>query len=186
MRAVLLGTNPVGYAGCCAAVRDMDQRALLGEIKVPVLVIAGDDDVSTPWVGHGDLLTAEIAGARAVRLAAAHLSNVDRPSAFCAALFDFLLPAAGDPRDTGGIGGAAGGAGRCARGPGGGRGYGVDPGISGMDHALCVGRGVGAAGDGSARAAVAGAGDHGIAGPLGGVPAACADRVWRRNWRWWI
>ena len=30
IRAVLLATNPVGYAGCCAAIRDMDHRALLG------------------------------------------------------------------------------------------------------------------------------------------------------------
>ena len=27
---VLLATDPVGYAGCCAAIRDMDHRPLLG------------------------------------------------------------------------------------------------------------------------------------------------------------
>ena len=27
VRSVVLGTNPAGYAGCCAAIRDMDQRA---------------------------------------------------------------------------------------------------------------------------------------------------------------
>src|SRR5208282_4662163 len=32
-------------------------------------------------------------GARVVRLPATHLSNVERPSSFSAALFDFLLPA---------------------------------------------------------------------------------------------
>jgi 3-oxoadipate enol-lactonase/4-carboxymuconolactone decarboxylase len=101
LRAVLLATNPVGYAGCCAAVRDMDHRPLLGDIRVPVLVIAGDDDVSTPWAGHGDVLARGIAGARAVRLPATHLSNVERPSSFSAALFDFLLPAAGDPLEAG-------------------------------------------------------------------------------------
>jgi 3-oxoadipate enol-lactonase/4-carboxymuconolactone decarboxylase len=96
VRTVLLGTSRVGYAGCCAAVRDMDHRPLLGRIAMPVLVIGGDRDVSTPWEGHGDLLTASIPGARAVRLPATHLSNVECPSAFSAALFDFLLPASED------------------------------------------------------------------------------------------
>jgi 3-oxoadipate enol-lactonase / 4-carboxymuconolactone decarboxylase len=99
IHAVLLATNPVGYAGCCAAIRDMDQRSLLTGINVPVLVISGDHDVSTPWSGHGEVLANGIAGAQAIHLPAAHLSNVERPSSFCAALFDFLLPASsmGDP-----------------------------------------------------------------------------------------
>lgn len=102
IRTVLLATNPVGYAGCCAAIRDMDHCPLLGSIKIPVLVIAGDDDISTPWAGHGDLLVNGIGGARALRLPAAHLSNVERPSSFSAALFDFLLPASlADPLEAG-------------------------------------------------------------------------------------
>jgi len=102
MRNVLLATNPVGYAGCCAAIRDMDHRPLLGSIKIPVLVIAGDDDASTPWAGHGEVLAHEIEGARVVHLPATHLSNVERPSSFCAALFDFLLPASVvDPLEAG-------------------------------------------------------------------------------------
>lgn len=98
IRAALLATVPSGYAGCCAAIRDMDHRPLLSQIHMPVLVIAGDQDLSTPWTGHGDVLAAGIPGARVVRLAATHLSNVERPSSFTAALFDFLLPQA--PDDT--------------------------------------------------------------------------------------
>jgi 3-oxoadipate enol-lactonase/4-carboxymuconolactone decarboxylase len=102
IRTALLATNPVGYAGCCAAIRDMDQRPVLASIQVPVLVIAGEQDLSTPWAWHGDVLAGGIPGARAVRLAAAHLSNVERPSAFTAALFDFLLPTeADDTREAG-------------------------------------------------------------------------------------
>jgi 3-oxoadipate enol-lactonase/4-carboxymuconolactone decarboxylase len=102
IRTVLLATNPVGYAGCCAAIRDMDHRPLLGSIKIPVLIIAGENDLSTPWAGHGELLAHQIEGARAVRLPAAHLSNIERPSSFTAALFDFLLPAAvADPLEAG-------------------------------------------------------------------------------------
>jgi 3-oxoadipate enol-lactonase/4-carboxymuconolactone decarboxylase len=92
VRSVLLATNPVGYAGCCAAVRDMDHRGMLDRIQIPTLVIGGDQDASTPWVGHGEILAASIPGARAVQLTATHLSNVERPASFTAALFDFLLP----------------------------------------------------------------------------------------------
>jgi 3-oxoadipate enol-lactonase/4-carboxymuconolactone decarboxylase len=91
IRGVFLGTSPVGYAGCCAAIRDMDQLSLLPRIAMPVLLIAGDHDVSTPWAGHGEVLAREIPGAKVVHLPTAHLSNVDRPRSFTAALFDFLL-----------------------------------------------------------------------------------------------
>lgn len=91
IRTTLLNTDPAGYAGCCAAIRDMDQRPLLPSIAVPTLVIAGDRDMSTPWTGHGDVLAAQIPGARAVRLAGAHLSNLERPSGFTSALLHFLM-----------------------------------------------------------------------------------------------
>jgi 3-oxoadipate enol-lactonase/4-carboxymuconolactone decarboxylase len=102
-RTALLAANPVGYAGCCAAVRDMDQRPMLGRIGVPTLVIGGSLDAATPWAGHGDLLTASIPGARSVVLEAAHLSNIELPSAFTNALFDFLLPPQSDDRLTAGF-----------------------------------------------------------------------------------
>jgi 3-oxoadipate enol-lactonase/4-carboxymuconolactone decarboxylase len=94
VRTTLLNTNPIGYAGCCAAVRDMDHRPLLESIRVPTLVIGGDQDVSTPWSGHGDVLASQIPGARVHKIGGAHLSNLERPSAFTHALLDFLLPAA--------------------------------------------------------------------------------------------
>jgi 3-oxoadipate enol-lactonase / 4-carboxymuconolactone decarboxylase len=102
VRRLLLGTDPVGYAGCCAVIRDLDLRDALGSIAVPTLVIAGDRDIPMPWAGHSDLLAERIPGARVVRLDAAHLSNLERPRDFLAALLGFLLPAAdGDPLETG-------------------------------------------------------------------------------------
>ncbi len=89
---VLLATSPMGYAGCCAAVRDMDQTALLAAIRTPTLIVAGDHDVSTPWTGHGEVLAREVPHARVARLPAAHLSNLERPRSFTAALLRFLLP----------------------------------------------------------------------------------------------
>ena len=92
VQAVILGTDPIGYAGCCAALRDMDHIQLLREIRLPTLVIVGDHDVATPWSGHGEILAREIPNAQAVHLPAGHISNLERPRSFTAALFNFLLP----------------------------------------------------------------------------------------------
>jgi 3-oxoadipate enol-lactonase/4-carboxymuconolactone decarboxylase len=102
VRSTFLSTDRFGYAGCCAAIRDMDHTHLLGKIQAPTLVIVGDQDVSTPWEGHGEVLSREIKNARVLRLRAAHLSNLERPRSFNAALLDFLLPpAVGDPLQAG-------------------------------------------------------------------------------------
>jgi len=100
-RRTLLGTNPVGYAASCAAVRDMDQAAALAGIQVPTLIISGDLDASMPWDGHGAVLARAIPGARVVRLSAAHLSNLEQPSTFTAALARFLMPPADDTLSAG-------------------------------------------------------------------------------------
>jgi len=89
----LMGTHPQGYAGCCSAIRDMDHTGRLHEIRVPVLVIGSEQDPSLPWTGHSDILAREIPGAKAQKIEAHHLSNVDRPAAFNAALASFLVPA---------------------------------------------------------------------------------------------
>jgi 3-oxoadipate enol-lactonase/4-carboxymuconolactone decarboxylase len=101
IRALLLGTDPLGYAGCCAALRDMNHTALLEKIKAPTLVIVGDHDVSTPWTGHGEILATKIAGARAVHLPAAHISNLEKPRSFNAALLEFLRPQVDDALQAG-------------------------------------------------------------------------------------
>lgn len=92
IRSVFLGTDPVGYLGCCAALRDMNHADLLKRIKAPTLVISGDRDVATPWSGHGERLAQEIPEAKALHLPAAHLSNLERPHSFTTALLEFLLP----------------------------------------------------------------------------------------------
>jgi 3-oxoadipate enol-lactonase / 4-carboxymuconolactone decarboxylase len=92
IRSVLLATDPAGYVGCCAALRAMDTRSLLQQIKAPTLVIGGDHDISTPWSDHGQKLAQTIPGAKALHFAAAHLSNIERPRSFTTALLEFLLP----------------------------------------------------------------------------------------------
>jgi 3-oxoadipate enol-lactonase / 4-carboxymuconolactone decarboxylase len=96
-RETLLATDPVGYAGCCAALRDFDGTALLPRITARTLVVSGDADVSMPWEAHGAALAAAIPGAAVVRLAAAHASNVALPRTFARTLLEFLTD--DDPRD---------------------------------------------------------------------------------------
>jgi 3-oxoadipate enol-lactonase/4-carboxymuconolactone decarboxylase len=100
-RRTLLATSAVGYAGCCAAIRDMDQRADLARITVPTLIISGDQDISMPWSEHGQVLASAIRGASVVRLDTAHISNLEKPRAFSAALLKFLLPASSDAHAAG-------------------------------------------------------------------------------------
>lgn len=103
IKSVLLGTNPIGYVGCCAALRDFDSSALLGKILVPTLVISGDRDVSTPWTCNGEVLAQRIPNASSVQVDAAHLSNLECPRAFYSAVLEFLLAGSGaaDPLQKG-------------------------------------------------------------------------------------
>jgi 3-oxoadipate enol-lactonase/4-carboxymuconolactone decarboxylase len=95
-RQTLLATDPVGYAGCCAALRDFDGTADLARIRRPTLVIGGDLDESMPWASHGAVLCRDITGATGVRLTAAHLSNLALPRTFTRVLLEFLAPSSGD------------------------------------------------------------------------------------------
>jgi 3-oxoadipate enol-lactonase len=84
-------TTPLeGYIGCGEAVRDMDHRALLPNIKVPTLVIAGRHDPATT-LQAGEYLRDHIPGVAFTVLEAAHISNVEQPGAFSNAVLEFLL-----------------------------------------------------------------------------------------------
>lgn len=83
------GTNPDGYVGCCAALRDADLRPLAAGVTAPTLVIVGTHDVATT-AADGCWLADAIPGARLVELDAAHLSNVERADAFNDAIETFL------------------------------------------------------------------------------------------------
>lgn len=87
--ANLLTINPAGYAGCCAAIRDMDMRRIIALIDRPTLVISGQQDPATP-PEHAALLHQTIAGSSLVSLDASHLSNVERPEEFAASVLAFL------------------------------------------------------------------------------------------------
>jgi 3-oxoadipate enol-lactonase len=89
IQAMLHATPPQGYAGNCAAIRDVDQRWPISEIKVPTLVIGGKQDPATP-LAAAEFIAKRIPGAKLVALDAAHLSNIEEPDKFTKALEDFF------------------------------------------------------------------------------------------------
>jgi 3-oxoadipate enol-lactonase len=82
-------TPPVGYAGCARAVQSLNYMSRLSAIDKPVLFIAAQD-IATPAEGMR-AMQAAIAGSEYVELnPASHLSNLEQPDAFTAAVQKFL------------------------------------------------------------------------------------------------
>jgi 3-oxoadipate enol-lactonase len=91
LRAMILDNSPDGVVAALGAMRERpDSRPLLGKIDVPTLVVGGEeDDISSPEVMGA--MAAEIPGARHLTIPnVAHLSNLEAPEKFNAALGDFL------------------------------------------------------------------------------------------------
>jgi len=79
---LLLATDPEGYTACAAALGDADMTARLGQIRVPTLLLAGGEDVSTPPAGM-QAMAAAMPHAECVTLpGCAHLSSVEQPWVF--------------------------------------------------------------------------------------------------------
>lgn len=82
LERVFARTDPRGYIGCAAAIRDMDVLSGLGAVATPTLVIAGEHDIATPFAGHGDRIADAIPGATVAFLPAGHLACVEQPEGF--------------------------------------------------------------------------------------------------------
>lgn len=96
----MLRTTPAeGYASCCEAIAAFDLRDRLGDISVPTLVIAGEEDPATT-VAMCRELAEGIPGASLVVIPeASHFVNVERPDAVTHLLLDHLARSAGDARE---------------------------------------------------------------------------------------
>ena len=90
LRRSLIAMADEGYAGAGAAIRDMTLIDRLPSLTLPVLVVAGDRDTSTPFAGHGEKIAAAIPHAKVVHLDAAHLAPVETPAALAGSLISFL------------------------------------------------------------------------------------------------
>lgn len=81
-----------GYASCCTAIEKMSIVDDLATITAPTLVIAGAEDPATP-PDHGRRIADAVPGARlAIVPGAAHLGNVEQPTAFTGLIIDHLRP----------------------------------------------------------------------------------------------
>ncbi len=85
----IAGIAPEGYAACCEALARSDLRSAIAGITVPTLLIAGTADPVTT-VADAQAMQAAIPGAQLVQLPASHLSNLESPVEFDAALVVFL------------------------------------------------------------------------------------------------
>ena len=87
---MILTTSVAGYGGCCQALPHINSTARLKEIKCPTIVIVGADDPGTP-VAMARVIHEAMPGSElAIIPSAAHISNIEQPAAFNAALTAFL------------------------------------------------------------------------------------------------
>ncbi len=90
IREQFMRTPTAGYAGCCQAIRELDYTGQLSKIALPVQVIVGAEDPTTP-LEASRVIAQNIAGAALTVIDnGSHLCNVEQPEAFNHALLEFL------------------------------------------------------------------------------------------------
>jgi pimeloyl-ACP methyl ester carboxylesterase len=91
VRALALASSADAIAGAIRALMTRpDSTPLLSSIHVPTLIVVGDEDTLTPPPASEEMQRA-IAGSELVRIPqAGHLSNLEQPALFNAALAAFL------------------------------------------------------------------------------------------------
>lgn len=89
---VFVATDLQSYAAVCRALGAVDLRAHLDKIRVPTVVVVGEDDQATS-PDHARVLAGSIPRAEMVVLPRCrHLSPVERPAEVAAALQEILMP----------------------------------------------------------------------------------------------
>jgi len=89
MLDALIATAPEGYAGCCAAMQEMDMSSDLARIGAPTLVVAGTQDPVIPIEG-ARALHEGIRNSDYVAFDSAHLTPIDQAAEFAHAVLRFL------------------------------------------------------------------------------------------------
>lgn len=90
VRERLLSNRPANWAAVWNAISTLDALPRLPQLRVPTLVVAGEQDVATPPAASAALAEA-IAGARLALLPGApHMMQIESPAAFEAVVLDFL------------------------------------------------------------------------------------------------
>ena len=90
MSEMIRSTSAEGHIGCCEALRGLAEGASLPKISVPALFVGGEHDLGGP----PDLMRAMAAatpGAKYIMIeGAGHISNIEAPDRFLAAIEPFL------------------------------------------------------------------------------------------------
>jgi 3-oxoadipate enol-lactonase len=82
LRDTVVGTTPAGYLGCAAAILDFDFVSRLPSLRLPLLVVCGEEDAGTP-AADNRRLAGLVPGARYEEIAGMrHFPNVEAPDAF--------------------------------------------------------------------------------------------------------
>lgn len=90
IREQILATPAAGYIGCAEAIRRLNYLDSISAIKIPTLIMVGEDDPGTP-VSASEAMHERITGSKLVVLPSArHLSNVEQTDQFNGALLKFL------------------------------------------------------------------------------------------------
>ena len=90
-RRMVTSTRGVGYASCSDALAHWDFRDRLGEITVPVLVLAGVDDQSTPPSALKAIAEGVSGETTYVEVSpGAHVPTIEVPEQVTKALVDFF------------------------------------------------------------------------------------------------
>jgi 3-oxoadipate enol-lactonase len=90
VRTLIRKTDPRGYAGCSYAILGLNLTGRLSSIRLPTLIIVGEDDPGTP-VAAARTIHERIKGSELVILkSASHLSNIEQAEAFNKAVTSFL------------------------------------------------------------------------------------------------
>ena len=90
IRKQILATPVAGYLGCAEAIRKLSYLNRLSEIKLPTLIMVGEEDPGTP-VSASQAIHERIPNSKmAILPSARHLSNIEQTEAFNAALLAFL------------------------------------------------------------------------------------------------
>ncbi len=90
IRKQILTTPVQGYIGCAEAIRKLNYLDQLSKIKIPTLIMVGEDDPGTP-VSASEAMHKQLSNSKLTILPSArHLSNIEQAEAFNATLLKFL------------------------------------------------------------------------------------------------
>ncbi len=90
IREQILKTPVEGYIGCSEAIRKLNYLDRLSEIRLPTLIMVGEEDPGTP-VSAAESIRQRISNSKLIIIPSArHLSNIEQPEIFNRELLHFL------------------------------------------------------------------------------------------------